>query len=42
VNFSEHFGAQIGYRTLDANYQIELDTGDLKLKGPYFAGIVRF
>jgi len=42
VNFSDNAGVQFGYRSLDVGYKFELDTGDFKLKGIYFGGVVRF
>jgi hypothetical protein len=43
VNFTDHFGAQVGYRSFDVFYFIEdEDEGRLKLKGLYFGGVVRF
>ncbi len=42
VNFTDHFGAQAGYRSFDVLYKVEQDEGDLKLKGLYVGGIVRF
>ena len=42
VNFSDNFGAQLGYRRLSVFYRVEEDEGDLKLKGLYFGGVVRF
>ena len=42
VNFSDHFGVQGGYRSFDVFYRVENDEGDLRLKGPYFGGVVRF
>ena len=42
VNFTDNFGAQAGYRRLTVFYQVENDTGDLKVKGLYFGGVVRF
>ena len=42
VNFSDHFGAQLGYRSLTVYYKVETDTGDLKMKGLYFGGVARF
>jgi hypothetical protein len=41
-SFTKNFGAQGGYRTLDASYLAKHDNGELKLKGLYFAGVVRF
>ncbi len=42
VNFSDHFGAQVGYRSIVVFYRVDEDEGDLKLKGLYFGGVVRF
>jgi hypothetical protein len=42
VNFTDHAGAQIGFRSFDVEYKVKGDEGELKLKGPYFGGVVRF
>jgi hypothetical protein len=42
VNFTDNFGVQGGYRSLTVFYKIDTDTGDLKMKGLYFGGVVRF
>ena len=42
VNFGGHVGAQLGYRSLTSDYSIDDDEGDLKMKGMYFGGLVRF
>lgn len=42
VNFTDHFGGQVGYRSFDVNYRVDSDEGDLQLKGLYFGGVVRF
>jgi hypothetical protein len=42
VNFGRHVGAQVGYRSLTSDYSIDEDEGDLKMKGMYFGGLVRF
>jgi hypothetical protein len=43
VNFTDHFGGQLGYRSFDVFYLIDdEDEGTLKLKGLYFGGVVRF
>ncbi len=42
VNFNDHVGAQVGYRSFDVFYKVKQDTGTLKLKGLYFGGVVRF
>jgi hypothetical protein len=42
VNFTNNFGAQAGYRTLDLRYSAKSDRGEAKLDGFYFGGVVRF
>jgi hypothetical protein len=42
VNFSENFGAQLGYRSFDVSYIAETDNGELRLRGLYFGGVARF
>jgi len=42
VNFNDHVGAQLGYRSWDVFYKVKKDTGTLHLTGPYFGGVVRF
>jgi hypothetical protein len=42
VNFNDHVGVQTGYRSFNVFYHLKHDEGDLKLKGLYFGGIVRF
>lgn len=42
VNFTDHFGAQLGYRSLDVFYKVKLDQGTMTLRGPYFGGVARF
>jgi hypothetical protein len=42
VNFNDHVGAQVGYRSFDVYYKVKQDTGTLKLKGLYLGGVVRF
>jgi hypothetical protein len=43
VNFTDKFGAQLGYRSFDVFYLIDdEDEGTLKLKGFYLGGVVRF
>jgi hypothetical protein len=42
VNFSDHLGAQGGYRSFDVFYRVDNDEGALVLKGIYFGGVVRF
>jgi hypothetical protein len=35
-------GAQIGYRSVAADYLVDEDAGDLKMQGMYFGGYLRF
>lgn len=42
VNFTDNFGAQLGFRSFDVFYKFEDDEGELNLKGLYFGGVVRF
>lgn len=35
-------GAQVGYRSVVADYVVDEDTGDLKMQGPYFGVVARF
>jgi len=42
VNFNDHIGAQLGFRSLDVGYTVKQDVGDLTLKGPYFGVVARF
>lgn len=42
VNFNDHVGAQLGYRSFNVFYHVDDDEGELKLKGLYFGGVLRF
>jgi hypothetical protein len=42
VNFNEHAGAQVGYRSFDVFYKVKNDNGTLKMKGLYFGAVGRF
>jgi hypothetical protein len=42
VNFNDHVGAQVGYRSFNVFYHLKHDEGDLKLRGLYFGGAFRF
>ena len=42
LSFGKHLAAQGGYRSLLINYLVNDDSGDLKMKGPYFGAVVRF
>ena len=41
-NFTQEFGAQIGYRSLNLNVQANEDLADLRLDGIYLGALVRF
>jgi hypothetical protein len=42
LNFTNNFGVQGGYRSLDVGYAIKTDTGTFTMKGPYIGGVVRY
>lgn len=42
VNINKHVGAQTGYRSINAHYDLDSDNGTLKFKGLYLNGVVRF
>src|SRR5687767_14926521 len=42
VSFGRNVGVQGGYRSVVVDYIVDEDTGDLKMKGPYFGAVVRF
>ena len=42
INFGSYVGAQFGYRSVSTEYSVDEDEGDLKMKGLYFGGLVRF
>ncbi len=42
ANFGRYIGAQLGYRSVTVDYVVDDDTGNLKMKGPYFGGVIRF
>jgi hypothetical protein len=42
VNFTNNFGAQVGYRSLSLGYVAKQDQGDATLAGWYFGGVARF
>ncbi|MGH9256199.1 MAG: hypothetical protein ACRD3C_16700 [Vicinamibacterales bacterium] len=39
---SRNVGAQVGYRSVTADYEVDADTGHLEMKGPYLGIFVRF
>ena len=42
VNFGRNLGAELGYRSVVVNYDVDQDSGDLKLQGPYVGAVVKF
>jgi hypothetical protein len=42
ANFSDHYGAQTGYRSLSLNYLVKKNSGAFALKGWYFGFVARF
>lgn len=42
LNLGRYLGAQGGYRSIVADYLVDGDAGNLKMKGWYFGGVVRF
>jgi hypothetical protein len=42
LNFTNNFGVQAGYRSLDVMYKVDHDNGDFTLKGLYVMGVARF
>ena len=42
VHLGRHLGVQGGYRSVNVHYIVDEDSGDLKMKGPYFGGSLRF
>ncbi len=42
VNFTNAVGVQLGYHSMDLEFQIDNDSGAFVLKGWYFGGVVRF
>lgn len=42
VNFTDNFGVQGGYRSMEVSYRKDNDRGDMLLKGMYLMGVVRF
>ena len=41
MNFNNHIGVQGGFRRLSVFYQVEEDTGQMKMKGLYFGAVAR-
>jgi hypothetical protein len=42
INFTNNVGATLGYKSIDAFYEVDRDSGALSFKGWYFNGVVRF
>lgn len=42
ANFTNNFGAQVGYRSIEVEYFQDLDAGNLQFKGWYFGGVIRY
>jgi hypothetical protein len=42
VNFNDHIGAQMGYRSFNVFYHLKHDEGNLDLRGLYFGAALRF
>jgi hypothetical protein len=42
VNFTNNFGAQVGYRSFDVGYLFKGDQGSFTLKGLYFGAVARY
>ena len=42
VNFTDHIGAQAGYRSFDVFYKVKQDNGTMNLRGLYFGAVARF
>jgi hypothetical protein len=42
VSFGRHLGVQGGYRSVVVDYLVDEDSGELKMKGPYFGAVLRF
>ncbi|MEQ1574765.1 MAG: hypothetical protein ABL993_11025 [Vicinamibacterales bacterium] len=42
LNLVKSLAGQVGYRSVSVDYLVDGDAGVLKLKGPYFGGVLRF
>jgi len=42
IHLGRQLGVEVGYRSLDIHYLVDGDSGDLKMKGPYIGGTLRF
>ena len=41
-NINKNVGVKMGYRRTTVFYDVDFDTGDLKFKGLYFGGVIRY
>lgn len=41
-NVNRYVGVQAGFRTVSVSYLVDLDQGELKFKGLYFGGVIRY
>jgi len=41
-NMNRYVGVQVGYRSINAFYDVDTDNGSLKFKGIYFGGVIRY
>lgn len=42
LNFTNNIGVQAGYRAFDVGYSVDLDSGTMTVKGPYFGMVLRY
>ena len=42
AHLGKSVGLQFGYRSVHVDYLVDDDAGDLRMKGPYFGGLLRF
>ena len=42
AHLGKHVGLQGGYRSVTVDFLVDGEAGDMKMKGPYFGGFVRF
>jgi hypothetical protein len=42
AHLGKSLGVQVGYRSMDVDFQADDDAGVMTMKGPYFGGFVRF
>ncbi len=42
LNVNRYVGAQVGYRSINAFYDVDTDNGSLKFRGIYFGAVIRY